>query len=138
MQQKSPSPSPIRRSVKTAIAGEDPNWGRIVAAIGKSGAAAERDRLSIRFGDILVADKGWRHPAYREEDGAAYMKQPELIIQVGLGSWGARAHGLDLRPDRPLCGDQRGLPLLIPFHLGKNTPGVRGQRPRPSARKDHR
>lgn len=71
--------------VKTAVAGEDPNWGRIVAAIGKSGAEADRDRLSIRFGDILVAEKGWRNPAYREEDGAAYMKQAELVIAVDLG-----------------------------------------------------
>ena len=71
--------------VKTAIAGQDPNWGRIVAAVGKSGAKADRDRLSIRFGDILVAEKGWRAPDYREEDGAAYMKQPELIVSVDLG-----------------------------------------------------
>lgn len=71
--------------VKTAIAGQDPNWGRIVAAIGKSGAAAERDRLKIRFGDILVAEKGWRNPKYREEDGAAYMRQEELVIGVDLG-----------------------------------------------------
>ncbi len=71
--------------VKTAIAGEDPNWGRIVAAIGKSGAEADRDRLTIRFGDILVASKGWRNPKYREEDGAAYMKRPELVISVDLG-----------------------------------------------------
>ena len=71
--------------VKTAIAGEDPNWGRIVAAVGKSGAAADRDRLTIRFGDILVAEKGWRNPKYREEDGAAYMKRPELVIAVDLG-----------------------------------------------------
>jgi glutamate N-acetyltransferase / amino-acid N-acetyltransferase len=71
--------------VKTAIAGQDPNWGRIVAAIGKSGAEADRDKLSIRFGDILVAAKGWRNPDYKEEDGAAYMKQPELTIAVDLG-----------------------------------------------------
>lgn len=71
--------------VKTAIAGQDPNWGRIVAAIGKSGAAAERDRLTIKFGDILVAEKGWRNPAYREEDGAAYMQRAELLIDVDLG-----------------------------------------------------
>jgi glutamate N-acetyltransferase/amino-acid N-acetyltransferase len=71
--------------VKTAIAGQDPNWGRIVAAIGKSGAEADRDRLAIRFGDILVAEKGWRHPAYQEEDGASYMLNPELLIHVDLG-----------------------------------------------------
>ncbi|EKX58238.1 Glutamate N-acetyltransferase [Rhodobacter sp. AKP1] len=71
--------------VKTAIAGEDPNWGRIVMAVGKSGAAADRDKLSIRFGDILVAEKGWRSPDYREEDGAAYMKQADLVVAVDLG-----------------------------------------------------
>lgn len=71
--------------VKTALAGEDPNWGRIVAAVGKSGAKADRDRLTITFGDILVAEKGWRNPDYREEDGAAFMKQDELTIRVDLG-----------------------------------------------------
>ncbi len=71
--------------VKTAIAGQDPNWGRIVAAVGKSGAEAERDRLTIRFGDILVAQKGWRNPDYREEDGAAYMQGEDLVIGVDLG-----------------------------------------------------
>jgi glutamate N-acetyltransferase / amino-acid N-acetyltransferase len=71
--------------VKTAIAGQDPNWGRIVAAIGKSGAQADRDRLTIRFGDILVAEKGWRSPDYKEADGAAYMKRDELVIAVDLG-----------------------------------------------------
>ena len=71
--------------VKTAIAGQDPNWGRIVAAIGKSGAEADRDRLTIKFGDILVAEKGWRNPDYKEEDGAAYMLNPELLIHVDMG-----------------------------------------------------
>ena len=71
--------------VKTAVAGQDPNWGRIVAAIGKSGAAADRDKLTIHFGDILVAKKGWRNPDYKEDDGAAYMRQQELIIAVDLG-----------------------------------------------------
>ncbi|QYK41773.1 MAG: bifunctional glutamate N-acetyltransferase/amino-acid acetyltransferase ArgJ [Paracoccaceae bacterium] len=71
--------------VKTAVAGEDPNWGRIVMAVGKSGAAADRDRLTIRFGDLVVARDGWRDPGYREEDGAAYMKQAELVIGVDLG-----------------------------------------------------
>jgi glutamate N-acetyltransferase/amino-acid N-acetyltransferase len=71
--------------VKTAFAGEDPNWGRIVMAVGKSGAEADRDRLSIRFGDILVAEKGWVAPSYREADGAAYMKQADLVVGVDLG-----------------------------------------------------
>ncbi len=71
--------------VKTAIAGEDPNWGRIVMAVGKSGAQADRDRLTIRFGDILVAENGWVSPDYTEAAGAAYMKQQDLIITVDLG-----------------------------------------------------
>ncbi len=71
--------------VKTAVAGEDPNWGRIVMAVGKSGAQADRDRLTIRFGDVLVAAKGWRNPKYREEDGADYMRQQDLVIAVDLG-----------------------------------------------------
>ena len=76
--------------VKTAIAGQDPNWGRIVAAIGKSGAQAERDKLTIRFGDILVAENGWRNPDYMEDDGAAYMLQPELVIAVDMGLGSAK------------------------------------------------
>lgn len=71
--------------VKTAIAGEDPNWGRVVMAIGKSGAAADRDLLSISFGDVLVAEKGWVAPSYKEELGAAEMKKQEITIKVDLG-----------------------------------------------------
>ena len=71
--------------VKTAIAGEDPNWGRVVIAVGKSGAQADRDRLSIRFGDILVAENGWVAPSYTEEAGASYMKLSELQMGVDLG-----------------------------------------------------
>ncbi len=71
--------------VKTAIAGADPNWGRIVMAVGKSGARADRDRLTIRFGDVLVAENGWVAPGYREADGAAHMQGQELLIRVDLG-----------------------------------------------------
>ena len=71
--------------VKTAIAGQDPNWGRIVAAIGKSGAMADRDRLTIKFGDIVVAKNGWRNPSYKEEDGATYMLQSDLVISIDMG-----------------------------------------------------
>ena len=71
--------------VKTAIAGEDANWGRIVAAVGKSGARADRDRLSIRFGDMVVAENGWRAPSYDEGRASAYMKRSELVIGVDLG-----------------------------------------------------
>lgn len=71
--------------VKTAIAGEDPNWGRIVMAVGKSGAAADRDRLSIRFGDILVAEHGWVAASYSEEQGVACMKEQEISIAIDMG-----------------------------------------------------
>ncbi|MDG1239588.1 bifunctional glutamate N-acetyltransferase/amino-acid acetyltransferase ArgJ [Planktomarina sp.] len=71
--------------VKTAIAGEDPNWGRIVMAVGKSGAEADRDRLSIWFGPHLVAENGWVASSYTEEVGAGYMQQAELHIRTDLG-----------------------------------------------------
>ncbi|WFE75086.1 bifunctional glutamate N-acetyltransferase/amino-acid acetyltransferase ArgJ [Roseinatronobacter sp. S2] len=70
--------------VKTAIAGEDPNWGRIVMAVGKSGAEADRDRLSIRFGPHLVAFQGQVAPSYAEQVGAEYMRQQDLVIGVDL------------------------------------------------------
>ena len=79
---KSIANSPL---VKTAIAGEDPNWGRIVMAIGKSGAQAERDKIKIFFGDILIAEKGWVAPNYSEELGAQYMKNSTIKISVDLG-----------------------------------------------------
>jgi glutamate N-acetyltransferase / amino-acid N-acetyltransferase len=71
--------------VKTAVAGQDPNWGRIVMAVGKSGAVADRDKLTIRFGDLTVAENGWRSPSYSEDDAAAYMKNQDLVIAVDLG-----------------------------------------------------
>lgn len=71
--------------IKTAIAGEDPNWGRVVMAIGKSGADADRDRLSIRFGEVEVAKDGWRSPNYSEEAAAAHMKGENIVIAVDLG-----------------------------------------------------
>ncbi|WP_424929108.1 bifunctional glutamate N-acetyltransferase/amino-acid acetyltransferase ArgJ [Amaricoccus tamworthensis] len=71
--------------VKTAIAGEDPNWGRVVMAVGKSGEKADRDLLSISFGGILVAENGWVAETYTEEAGAAYMKNAEIAINVDLG-----------------------------------------------------
>jgi len=71
--------------VKTAIAGEDPNWGRIVMAVGKAGEAADHDKLAIRLGDIQVAKEGEVDPSYREELGAAYMKRREIAITVDVG-----------------------------------------------------
>ena len=71
--------------VKTAIAGEDANWGRVVMAVGKAGERADRDRLSIWFGGIRVAHKGARDPAYDEAAVSAAMQKPEITLKVALG-----------------------------------------------------
>jgi glutamate N-acetyltransferase/amino-acid N-acetyltransferase len=71
--------------VKTAIAGEDANWGRVVMAVGKAGEPANRDKLSIWFGGIRVAHKGARDPAYNEAQVSAEMKKPEIFLKVALG-----------------------------------------------------
>ena len=71
--------------VKTAIAGEDANWGRVVMAVGKAGEPADRDKLSIWFGGIRVAHKGARDPAYDEAHVSAAMKKPEISLKVALG-----------------------------------------------------
>jgi glutamate N-acetyltransferase/amino-acid N-acetyltransferase len=71
--------------VKTAIAGEDANWGRVVMAVGKAGEPADRDKLSIAFGDFVVAENGERAASYDEAAVSAYMKNEELEVRVGLG-----------------------------------------------------
>ncbi|EKS33674.1 bifunctional glutamate N-acetyltransferase/amino-acid acetyltransferase ArgJ [Afipia clevelandensis] len=71
--------------VKTAIAGEDANWGRVVMAVGKAGEPANRDKLSIAFNGIRVASKGARDPSYDEKEVSALMKQDKIQIKVGLG-----------------------------------------------------
>lgn len=71
--------------VKTAIAGEDANWGRVVMAVGKAGEPADRDRLSISFGDLVLAENGMRSDGYDEALTSAYMKQDALKITVDLG-----------------------------------------------------
>ncbi|VVT29634.1 bifunctional glutamate N-acetyltransferase/amino-acid acetyltransferase ArgJ [Rhizobium sp. EC-SD404] len=77
--------------VKTAIAGEDANWGRIVMAVGKAGEQADRDRLAIWFGDIRVAVDGERDPAYSEAAATAVMRQEDISIRVELGIGEGRA-----------------------------------------------
>jgi glutamate N-acetyltransferase/amino-acid N-acetyltransferase len=71
--------------VKTAFAGEDANWGRVVMAVGKAGEPADRDKLSIWFGGIRVAHKGARDPGYDEAAVSAVMKKPEITLKVALG-----------------------------------------------------
>ncbi len=80
--------SPI---LKTAIAGEDPNWGRVVMAVGKSGEAADRDKLAIWFGPHCVARDGERAEEYDEKTVAAYMKNRDIVIRVHAGVGNASA-----------------------------------------------
>ena len=87
--------------VKTAVAGEDPNWGRVVMAVGKAGEAADRDKLAISFGGIEVAKDGEMAPGYREQDGADYMKRKEIdiAVDVGVGDASATIWTCDLTKD---------------------------------------
>jgi glutamate N-acetyltransferase/amino-acid N-acetyltransferase len=84
--------------VKTAIAGADANWGRIVMAVGKAGEKADRDRLSIRIGGVEVAAKGAVVPGYDEAPVAAHMKGREIhiAVDVGVGQGKARVWTCDL------------------------------------------
>lgn len=84
--------------VKTAIAGEDANWGRIVMAVGKAGEPADRDRLTISVGDLVLAKKGARSPAHDEAKATAYMKRSDIAIGVdlGLGNGHATLYTCDL------------------------------------------
>lgn len=84
--------------VKTAVAGEDANWGRVVMAIGKAGEKAIRDRLRIRIGGVTVARNGMRDPSYREADIMPHMKGRHVVIEadVGVGKGKARVWTCDL------------------------------------------
>ena len=96
--------------VKTAAAGEDANWGRVVMAVGKAGEPADRDRLSIFFGDIRVAHEGERDPAYSEALASAYMKNDVIVIraELALGSGTARVWTCDLTKEYvAINGDYR-------------------------------
>ena len=96
--------------VKTAIAGEDANWGRVVMAVGKAGEPADRDRLAIWFGDIRVAVEGARDPSYDEAATSAYMIGEAITIRVdlGLGKGKATSWTCDLTKDYvAINGDYR-------------------------------
>ncbi len=84
--------------VKTAIAGEDANWGRVVMAIGKAGEKAIRDKLRIRIGGITVAKNGMRDPAYKEAEIMPHMKGRHIVIEahVGVAKGKARVWTCDL------------------------------------------
>ncbi len=77
--------------VKTAIAAEDANWGRIVMAVGKAGQRADRDRLAIWIGDEQVADAGVVHPGYSEDRATAHLQGDEVRLRVDVGVGDATA-----------------------------------------------
>nr|WP_272212143.1 bifunctional glutamate N-acetyltransferase/amino-acid acetyltransferase ArgJ [Marinicella sp. W31]MDC2878049.1 bifunctional glutamate N-acetyltransferase/amino-acid acetyltransferase ArgJ [Marinicella sp. W31] len=96
--------------VKTAVAGEDANWGRVVMAVGKAGEKADRDRLAIWFGDIRVAVNGERDPDYEEDFASAVMREDEIIIRtdIGLGDGQATVYTCDLTKEYvAINGDYR-------------------------------
>ncbi|KZL16866.1 bifunctional glutamate N-acetyltransferase/amino-acid acetyltransferase ArgJ [Pseudovibrio sp. Ad26] len=96
--------------MKTAFAGEDANWGRVVMAVGKAGEPADRDKLAIWFGDIRVAVEGERDPDYSEEEASAVMKEDEIILKVdlGIGNGGATVWTCDLTKEYvAINGDYR-------------------------------
>jgi len=84
--------------VKTAVAGGDANWGRIVMAVGKSGAKADRDRLGIRIGGVMITKDGQRAADYNEDPVAAHMAGDNIDISVyiGLGTGEAEIWTCDL------------------------------------------
>ena len=72
--------------VKTAIAGEDPNWGRVIMAIGKSGADINLNKLSVKFGDLIIVSKGKLYSQYDENEAINYMKNSSINISIDVGS----------------------------------------------------
>ncbi|MBD8687487.1 MULTISPECIES: bifunctional glutamate N-acetyltransferase/amino-acid acetyltransferase ArgJ [unclassified Rhizobium] len=96
--------------VKTAVAGEDANWGRVVMAVGKSGELADRDRLAIWFGHVRVAVNGERDPDYSEAEASAVMKNQDIPVKVdiGLGNGTATVWTCDLTKEYvEINGDYR-------------------------------
>ena len=84
--------------VKTAIAGEDPNWGRIIMAIGKAGVQLNYEKLSIKFGTIIIVQNGKVNPNYKEEEAADYMKNDsiDIFVNISSGSKNFTAYTMDL------------------------------------------
>ena len=84
--------------VKTAIAGEDPNWGRIIMAIGKSDVDIDIKKLLIKFGKIKIIEKGQLVKNYKESDVANYMKNHsiDITINLNMGSKNFTAYTMDL------------------------------------------
>ena len=84
--------------VKTAIAGEDPNWGRIVMAIGKAGIVIDNDNLSLKFGELSIIQKGKLNSNYNEKETSEYMKNSniEIFVDISNGSKNFTCYTMDL------------------------------------------
>ena len=84
--------------VKTAIAGNDPNWGRIIMAIGKTDIDIEINKLSVKIGPIKVIEKGQLSKAYIEDDASVYMKEKkiDITVELNLGKKNFTAYTMDL------------------------------------------
>ena len=84
--------------VKTAIAGEDPNWGRIIMAIGKAGVLINFEKLTIKFGDVLIIQNGKLNMNYKETDASEYMKNDniEIFVDIANGTKNFIAFTMDL------------------------------------------
>jgi len=96
--------------VKTALAGEDANWGRVVMAVGKAGEKADRDKLAIWFGEHRVANKGLRDQTYDEGKVSAYMKNDSILmrVHVGVGAGASKVWTCDLTKEYvAINGDYR-------------------------------
>ncbi len=125
--------------VKTAIAGEDANWGRIVMAVGKAGEPADRDRLSVAVGGTWMARDGGVVPGYDETPVVAHMKGREVEIAIDLGLGRGKCDGVDLRSDARLHRhqrvvsflNQRGVPRAYTV-MPALVAGIHGFRGRPS------
>ncbi len=80
--------------VKTALFAGDPNWGRILAAVGRAGVELDIEAVRIWLDDVSIVRDGGRDPDYREEDGAEVMAQPSYTIRVALGTGDAETRVL--------------------------------------------
>ncbi len=87
--------------VKTAIAGEDPNWGRIIMAVGKSGLDINLNKLSIKFGELIIVNKGKIYSQYNETEAANYMQRSdiEISVDVGIGKKSFTVYTMDFTKD---------------------------------------
>ena len=106
-----PRRSPTRRWSRRPSTAAIPNWGRLIAVAGRAGVAFELSRAVVTIGSIVLFDHGRPHDE-RAPEAAAYLQGKELTVSVDLGVGQRRVHRLDLRPERRVRADQRGLPDL--------------------------